>query len=196
METNGEIDDILHNSKNIYILFIDFWTICCPWLLLTIAMLYVTTLKGKENIFTVHVSECFAIKMNGVVACTKLTLYITYVTCIVLCAITLNKFDIERQYTLALFSAIRYVSCAVQFFVLTKIRLVLISPNKDQRVFKSSDNNHKRTAETSAPHDKEFLNDQDSGCEQENLDGIQFDGYFCYKYVVHDVFFQQKLDQM
>ena len=176
MEINGETHDGLHDSINIYMLITEFW-VTCPWVLLTVVLIHVITLKVEGNVYAFHLTEHFAIKIDKVSAHSKPTLYIMYIISILLCTITLHKCNIELDYAAAFFSSARYISWAVHIFVFTKIRFIINDHKMDNAQMKAN--------EIPLSDEKEFLEDLDSDCEEENLDGIQFDGYFCYKYVIH-----------
>ena len=111
MEINGETRDGMHDSINIYILITEF-LVTCPWVLLTVALIHVITLKVEENVYAFHLSERFAIKIDKASAHTKSTLYIMYIISILLCTITLHKCNIELDNAAAFFSSIYILGCA------------------------------------------------------------------------------------
>ena len=117
-----------------------------PWLIVTIAMVYVTTAQDYYQIPWAHDS---VLVVRTALTYSKIVLFGAYGLLALICAGVLQKFDIEPIYAQVLCCACRYMSRMMIIFLCANVRLMV---------------------------DRE-----DNGKEDEDLSGIKYDGYLCFK---------------
>ena len=150
----------------------------CPWLIVTIAMVYVTT--ARKDIYKFHWADDSVLIMRIALAYSKFTLFGVYSLLILISAGVLHKMGTEPMYAQALCCSCCSVSWLMMIFLCANIRL-MIEKEQHETVIDSHVielNAHGRMTEEHFEDDSARDSDEQP---EEDLTGIEYDGYLCFK---------------
>ena len=151
----------------------------CPWLILAIAMAYVTT--ASKDICKFHWADNSVFIMSTVLVYSKTTLYGAYGLLILISAGVLQKMGMEPIYAHALCCSCRYISWIMVIFLCANVRLTIDREEHDTIVEEThamKPTARGRIVDENGEGDSDEDNDE---LPEEDLTGIEYDGYLCFK---------------
>ena len=150
----------------------------CTWLMVTIAMVYLTTAR---DIYKLHWVDDSVLMVRTVLTYSKITLCKAYSLLILISAGVLQKFSIEPIYGQALCCSCRYMSWMMIIFLCANLRLKVEKEEYDKNI------NHRRELNANGrmtdEHEEGDSDGDDDEQLEEDLTGIEYDGYLCFKQV-------------
>ena len=151
----------------------------CPWLIVTIAMVYVTT--ARKDICKFRWAGDSILMVRTVLAYSKLTLFGVYTLLILISAGLLQKFSMNPIYAQALCCSCRYMSWIMLIFLFANVRLRVEREQHDTAIEKSQRVELNENGRMFNKHEESDSDGDDDEESEEDLTGIEYDGYLCFK---------------